>query len=169
MKRILVLLCSLLLLAACHNESRDPVIKGYRLDQVGGMSLGPGGLTTDLVLELDVENPSSARYTLESLTATLYRGPETVPYADAAMQGTAAVEPRSEQTVSIPVSVRLARPLSLLTEGFSTDLEDYEADLDLTIRKGSFKKRIKKERVPLGQLSELLGAGSQKQETDEKE
>ena len=169
MKRILVLLCSLLLLAACHNESRDPVIKGYRLNQVGGLSIGPGGMTADLVLEVDVENPSSARYTLESLQATLYRGFESTPYADAAMEGTAAVEPRSEQTISIPLSVRLARPLSLLTEGFSTELSDYEADLDLTVRKGSLKKRIKKERVPLEQLGELLGTGSQKKETDEKE
>ena len=169
MKRILVLFCSLLLLAACHNESRDPVIKDYRLNQVGGMSLGQGGLTAELVLEIDVDNPSSARYTLESLLATLYRGYETTPYAEATMQGTAAVEPRSEQTVAIPLSVRLARPLALLTEGFSLELSDYVADVDLTIRKGSLKKRIKKERVPLEELGALLGSTSKKQETDEKE
>ena len=62
----------LLLLAACHNEAMDPVITGYRMGQLGGLGIGLGGVTTDMSLEVDVTNPSSARYVLESLEAALY-------------------------------------------------------------------------------------------------
>ena len=169
MKRILVLLCSVLLLAACHDASRDPVIKGYRLNQVSDLSIGQGGVTADMTLDVDVENPSSARYTLEDLQAVLYRNNATAPYADVTMQESVLIAPRSEQTVSIPLTVRFTRPLSLLTEGVSTDLSDYVADIDLTIRKGSLKKRIKQEQVPLERIGEWLGTGSQKQEIHEEE
>lgn len=159
MKRLLVLFSAVLLLAACHNESRDPVIKGYRLQQLSGLSLGIDGVTADMTLDLDVENPSSARYTLEALQATLYRLNETSRFAEVAMNGTAAIEPRSVDTVQIPLNVRLLRPLALLTgdfEGF--DFSQFCADVDLTIRKGGLKKRIQKERVPLSALEKLLSS-----------
>ena len=120
MKRLLVLFSAVLLLAACHNESRDPVIKGYRLQQLSGLSLGIDGVTADMTLDL---------------------------------------EPRSVDTVQIPLNVRLLRPLALLTgdfEGF--DLSQFCADVDLTIRKGGLKKRIQKERVPLSALEKLLSS-----------
>ena len=75
------------------------------------------------------------------------------------MNGTAAIEPRSVDTVQIPLNVRLLRPLALLTgdfEGF--DLSQFCADVDLTIRKGGLKKRIQKERVPLSALEKLLSS-----------
>ena len=169
MKRILVLLCSVLLLTACHDASRDPVIKGYRLGQASDLSIGASGVTADLTLDVDVENPSSARYTLDDLQAVLYRIPSTQPYAEATLLESVGIEPRSEQTVSLPLTVRFTRPLAILTEGVSLELSDYVADIDLTIRKGSFKKRIKQERVPLEQLGEWLGSASKKQEIHEKE
>lgn len=156
MKRILILLASVLLLASC-SPSANPVIKGYRLQQVGGLSFGVEGVTAELTLDLDVENPSSARYTLESLKAILYKGFETSPFANLVMQEPVFIEPRTEATVSLPLDARFTRPLALLGGGFSTDLSAYTADIDLTIRKGSFKKRITKERVPLDELGSLLG------------
>ena len=169
MKRFLALLCAALLLAACHNESRDPVIKGYRLGQVSGLSLGADGVTADVALDLEVENPSAARYTLEALQATLYRENETARFADVVMEGTATIEPHSEATLAIPLTLRLLRPLALLATGLDgIDLSQFCADVDLTVRKGALKKRIQKERVPLSQLETLLGAASNTKQNESK-
>ena len=53
----------------------------------------------------------------------------------------------------------LLRPLALLSGGQDAlDLSQYCADVDLTVRKGSLKKTIRKERLPLKQLEHLLGS-----------
>jgi len=159
MKRFFALFCTVLLLAACHDASRDPVIKGYRLQQLDGLSLGENGVTAGMVLKLDVENPSSATYTLESLNAIVYRNGETSRFAEVTMPQSASIAPRSNQSVDIPLQVNLLRPLSLFAGGEEAlDLSRYEADLDLTVRKGSLKKRIQKERVPLKEFTHLLEA-----------
>ena len=159
MKRILVLFCTVLLLAACHNASQDPVIKGYRIHQVGGLGLSANGVTADMVLKLDVENPSNASYTLEALHADVYRNGENGRFAEVTLPQSASIAPRSNQSVDIPLQVLLLRPLSLLAGGEEMlDLSQYVADLDLTVRKGSLKKRIQKERVPLKDLQHLLSS-----------
>ena len=159
MKRILVLFCTVLLLAACHNASQDPVIKGYRIHQVGGLGLSANGVTADMVLKLDVENPSNASYTLEALHADVYRNGENGRFAEVTLPQSASIAPRSNQIVDIPLQVLLLRPLSLLAGGEEMlDLSQYVADLDLTVRKGSLKKRIQKERVPLKDLQHLLSS-----------
>lgn len=159
MKRILVLFCTALLLAACHNASQDPVIKGYRIQQVGGLGLSANGVTADMVLKLDVENPSNASYTLEALHADVYRNGENGRFAEVTLPQSASIAPRSNQSVDIPLQVLLLRPLSLLAGGEEMlDLSQYVADLDLTVRKGSLKKRIQKERVPLKDLQHLLSS-----------
>lgn len=167
MKRILVILPLVFLLTACSG-SPDPVIKGYRLRQTGGLAFGAEGVTTDLTLELDIDNPSASRYTLESLEAVLYLGNETSRFADVLMQEAVSIEPRSEETVSLPLHARFTRPLALLGGGFSTDLSAYTADVDLIIRRGSFKKRITQKRIPLDRIGNLLGQ-NEKKEKDEKE
>ena len=157
MKRILAFLCTALLLTACHDASKDPVIRGYRLQPSGGLGLGANGVTAGLVLNLDVENPSSATYTLDTLHAYVYRGDETARFAEVTMPETASIAPRSNQTVAIPLEVVLLRPLALLSGGEDAlDLAQYVADIEMTVRKGSLKKRIHKERVPLKELKDLL-------------
>ena len=111
----------------------------------------------DLTLEIDVQNPSADPFTVETLEAILYRGIETSPFATLVLQESKSIEPKSEATVPLPLKARFTRPLALLGGGLSTDLSAYTADLDLTVRKGSFKKRITQERVPLDQLGSLLG------------
>ena len=167
MKRLLVLLSAVLLLAACHDASRDPVIKGYQLSQLSELSLGLEGVTATAEIALDVDNPSSARYTLEFLQATLYRLNETSRFAQVEMEGTAAIAPRSETSVKIPLNVKLFRPLALLTGGSTSfDPAQYCADVDLTIRKGGLKKRIRQERVPLTALEQLLASPQTKQQDE---
>jgi len=156
MKRILVLLSAVLLLASCHKASQDPVLKGYRLEQVSGLSLGADGVTIGMTLELDVENPSAARYTLESLDAVLYPLDGNTRFAHVIMDGTASIEPKSEKTVEIPLDVQLLRPLALLSGEAGFQLADYCADVDMTIRRGGLKKHIQKERVPLSALEQLF-------------
>ena len=155
MKRILICLTLVLLAVACK-PTPTPVIRDYRITGADGFSIGLDGVTADMVLELDVEYPASVDYTLESLDAILYKGVDTNPYANLTMQGTASIAPKSTETVPIPVTVRILRPLSILATGFDTDLSKYEADVDLTIRRGSFKKRIRQERVPLDRLTDLI-------------
>lgn len=157
MKRLLSVLALILLLAACNSESRNPVIKGYRLSQAGDLGFGLDGLKAALTLDLDVENPSRATYTLESLEAVLYRGLETEQFAVVSMAEPVSIGPRCETTIPVPLNARFTRPLALLGGGFSTDLADYTADLDLVLRKGSFKKRISMQRVPLDQIGSLTG------------
>lgn len=153
MKRIFVLLTLSLLLAGCREASREPVVTGYRIQQVGGLGLNAGVVNADVVLALDVDNPSRSRYTVESLQAVLYKESETGCFAEAEMKGTAEIAPGTGQTVSIPLELRILRPLALLAgglEGF--DLSQYCADIDLTVRKAAFRKKIRKERVPLSRL-----------------
>ncbi|MBQ1831380.1 MAG: LEA type 2 family protein, partial [Bacteroidales bacterium] len=134
MKRILICLTLVLLAVACK-PTPTPVIRDYRITGADGFSIGLDGVTADMVLELDVENPASVDYTLESLDAILYKGVDTNPYANLTMRGTATIAPKSTETVPIPVTVRILRPLSILATGFDTDLSKYEADVDLTIRR----------------------------------
>lgn len=157
MKRIVAILVLVLLAAACTKDTRTPVVTGYRLSQIGSPGFGPEGVTADLTFEIDVQNPSADRFTVESLEAILYRGIETSPFANLVLQEAAFIEPKSEATISLPLKARFTRPLALLGGGLSTDLSTYTADLDLTVRKGSYKKRITQERVPLDQLGRLLG------------
>lgn len=159
MKRILVLICTALLLTACHNASQDPVIKGYWIQQVDGLGMSAGGVTADMVLNLDVENPSNATYTLETLHADVYRNGENGRFAEVTLPQSASIAPKSNQSVAIPLQVLLLRPLALIAGGEEMlDLSQYVADLDLTVRKGSLKKRIQRERVPLKDLQHLLSS-----------
>lgn len=159
MKRILVLICTALLLTACHNASQDPVIKGYWIQQVDGLGMSAGGVTADMVLNLDVENPSNATYTLEALHADVYRNGENGRFAEVTLPQSASIAPKSNQSVAIPLQVLLLRPLALIAGGEEMlDLSQYVADLDLTVRKGSLKKRIQRERVPLKDLQHLLNS-----------
>ena len=157
MKRFLPLLALCLLAIACNDASRDPVIKGYRIHQVGGLSFGLDGLTADVVLDLDVDNPSKARYTIEDLRATIFPNNDTVRFADVYLKDKAVIPPKSDATVTVPLDVRLRRPLALLGGGLNGELSKYEADIDLTIRKGSIKKNIRQNRVPLEKIADLLG------------
>lgn len=159
MKRILVLFCSALLLTACHNASQDPVIKGYRIQKADGLGMTANGVTANMVLSLDVDNPSNATYTLEALHADVYRNGENGRFAEVTLPQSASIAPRRNQSVAIPLQVLLLRPLSLLAGGEEMlDLSQYVADLDLTVRKGSLKKRIQRERVPLKDLAQLLSS-----------
>ena len=159
MKRILVLICTALLLTACHNASQDPVIKGYWIQQVDGLGMSAGGVTADMVLNLDVENPSNSTYTLEALHADVYRNGENGRFAEVTLPQSASIAPKSNQSVAIPLQVLLLRPLALIAGGEEMlDLSQYVADLDLTVRKGSLKKRIQRERVPLKDLQHLLSS-----------
>jgi len=167
MKRLLAISSLLLLLAACHNEAMDPVITGYRMGQLGGLGIGLGGVTTDMSLEVDVTNPSSARYVLESLEATLYPKNDTTRFADVVMKESVSLEPRSEGTLSVPLSIRFTHPLSLLSRGLGGSLSDYEADVDLLIRKGAFKKKIHRQRLPLDQIEGLLRTNEKNEYNEE--
>ena len=159
MKRILVLFCTALLLTACHNASQDPVIRGYRIQQVDGLGMSANGVTANMVLSLDVDNPSNATYSLEALHADVYRNGENGRFAEVTLPQSASIAPRSNQSVDIPLQVLLLRPLSLLAGGEEMlDLSQYVADLDLTVSKGSLKKRIQRERVPLTDLQQLLSS-----------
>jgi hypothetical protein len=166
MKRFFTLLALVLLLAACNDASRDPVIKDYRIQQVGGLAFGLNGLTADMMLDLDIENPSRARYVVEALHATLFPVNDTMRFADIYLKEATAIPPKSDGTVSIPLDVHILKPLSLLSGALSDDLSKYEADVDLTIRKGSLKKTVRKQRVPLERIAELIGS-ARTQETNE--
>ena len=160
MKRILVLFCTALLLTACHNASQDPIIRGYRIQKVDGLGMSANGVTADMVLSLDVDNPSNATYSLEALHADVYKNGDNGRFAEVTLPQSASIAPRrSNQTISIPLQVLLLRPLSLFAGGEDMlDLSQYVADLDLTVSKGSLKKRIQRERVPLKDLQQLLGS-----------
>ena len=157
MKRFLALLLLTLSLAACNNASRNPVIKDYSIRQTGIVSLGLSGVTADVELDLDVVNPSRARYTVEALHADVFKAGETQLFAVIDLLDPASILPKSNGTVPLPLKVQFKRPLALLGGLVTDNLSQYEADVDLTIRKGSFKKHIQKQRMPLDRIANLLG------------
>jgi len=158
MKRFITLLALCLLAVACNNNTqRDPVIKGYRINQVGGLGFGLDGLTADVQLDLDIDNPSKARYVVEALQADVFQIGDSVRFANINLKEEATIQPKSNGRVALPLVVKMKRPLSLLNGSMSDDLSNYEADIDLTIRRGALKKNIQKSRVPLSQIIELLG------------
>lgn len=158
MKRLFTLLTLCLLVVACNDASRQPVIKGYRIHQVGGFGFGLDGLTAEVVLDLDVVNPSKARYTVESLHADIFPAGDTIRFAGIDLKESTSIQPWSDGKVAFPLDVKIKRPLSMLGGFMSEDQQSqYEADLDMTVRKGAMKKNIRKSRVPLGKLLELLG------------
>lgn len=165
MKRLLTLLSVALLLTACGNAQRDPVIKGYRIHQVGGLGFGLDGLTADVALDMDIENPSGTRYVVEALQATLYPTGDTIRFADIYLKEGTAIPPKSDGTVTLPLDVRIRKPLSLLSGGLSGELSRYEADVDMVIRRGGIKKNVRKSRVPLAAIAEWLGS-TMKQENN---
>lgn len=159
MKRFFTLLALCLLVVACNDASRNPVIKGYRIHQVGGLGFGLDGLAAEVILDVDVENPTKARYTVESMHADIFPAGDTIRFAGIDLKKSTSIQPHSSGNVSFPLDVKIKRPLSMLG-GFTSDEEEktkYEADLDMTIRKGSMKKKIRKSRVPLGKILEMLG------------
>ena len=160
MKRFLIIMAAALTLASCSDASRDPVIKDYRIHQVGGFSFGLDGVTADVKLDLDIENPSNAKYTLEALEATLFPANDTAGFAFVSLKETAFIAPKTSETVTIPLGVRLMKPLTLLGGSLNGDLSDYVADIDLVVRKGALKKRIRKERMPLEKIGGLLGTSN---------
>jgi len=157
MKRFLVLLCAALLLTACHDASQDPVIRGYRIEHLSGMGIGEDGVTVDLTLVLDVENPARAPYSIESLEATVYKGDDKYPFATASLKDTAAIAAKTTAEVSLPLHVVLLRPLALLSDK-GLDLSQYCADIDMKAHKGTLGRRIQRKRVPLKNLEHLLGS-----------
>ena len=169
MKRFLTLLALCLLAVACNDASRNPVIKGYRIHQVGGLGFGIDGLTADVQVDLDIENPSKARYTVEAMHADLFTAGDTVRYADVNLKEAAIIPPKSNGKIAIPLAMTIKRPLSLLGGALTDDLSQYEADVDLTIRKGSIKKNIHKSRVPLNRILELLGKNTLFENTETNE
>ena len=157
MKRLLLILFAALMLTACNRETLNPEITGYRFLQPDNVRFGLDGVTADLVLELDVKNPTASRISLESLDAALYPVGDFARFADVTMDGTVSIDPRTDATVQVPLNLRILRPLALLSgslNGF--DPEDYCADVDLIVKKGAFKRRIQQERIPLDQLGEML-------------
>ena len=157
MRRLFLLLLAALLLTACNRETRNPEITGYRFLQPDNVRFGFDGVTADLVLELDVKNPTASRISLESLDATLYPVGDFTRFADVTMQDQVSIEPRTDATVRVPLNLRILKPLALLSGGLNGfDPADYCADVDLVVKKGSFKRKIQQERIPLDQLGNLL-------------
>ena len=166
MKRLLTLLSAVLVLSVCQAAARGPVIKSYRLEQVSGLRLGVDGVTADMVLSIDVENPTAAKYTILAMEAIVYRGEETASLADVTSTGTAVIKARSDSTITLPLTVRITRPLALLAGGLNeADLSQCFSDVDFTIRRGWFKKHVRRKHFPLQEFSKMLS--TQKSKTNE--
>lgn len=158
MKRLYITLLTViaLLLASCTKPAY-PTITGYGLEEVKGLSWEEGGVSTNVILNINVTNTSSSRFEAESGTAVLYKE-NGAKFATIEILESASIGPKETGTVALPLKVILANPLSLLTSG-GLNLEGMRqlyADIDVKVRMGAISKNIREKMVPLDQLAEKI-------------
>ena len=146
MRRIILLLPALLLLAGCT---------GYRQVSVGQVALGSlrfnGTSSATIVLEATVNNPTEHVIAIESADAVLLRdGREFVRLT---LDGTSSAQPGTVSKVRIPVKASVLDPIAIITAGLdlrSWELDDYKVDGKIVLSAdGSRKKTLKLNKVPL--------------------
>ena len=162
-----ILLTALVMLAAvsCKPASEQLVIKDWKVGQIENIGLAGSDVAAGLSVELDVENATRSTISIEDLTATLYKLKDGMRFADVVISEPVSVGPMTSEKVIIPLQLTLANPLALLIGGIDQDMSNYTADVDMTVRKGAFKKKIHEERIP---LKELLDKVKNKPITDTK-
>lgn len=146
MRRIVLLLSTLLLLTGCAE---------YRQISVDNVTVGSfrfnGTSSATIVLKALIDNPTGHTITLETLDAVLLR--EGKDFVKFSLDGAPAAAPRSKDTVDIPIKASVLDPISIITAGLdfkSWNMEDFVVDGKVVVRSdGGFRNTLNMKKTPL--------------------
>lgn len=156
MKRLSIILLSVFLLLFCScSRNALPTVSGCSIEQVKGLAWGEGGVSTDVTLKMDVSNPSSGTFAVESGNAVIHKA-GGAQFATVELSGSASIGPKEDAEVSLPLKVTLTNPLALLASGGLSldgiDPSQFTADVEVRVRKGVVARTIREKDIPLDRL-----------------
>ncbi len=157
MKRLSIILLSAFLLLFCScSRNAYPTISGYSIEQVKGLAWGEGGVSSDVTLKMEVSNPSSGTFAVESGNAVIRKAGGGAKFATVELAEGASIGPKEEATVSLPLKLTLTNPLALLTAGGLSldgiDPSKFTADVEVRVRRGGIARTIREKDIPLDRL-----------------
>lgn len=166
-KRLAVLFFAAAVLTSCTKASMNNlIIKNYSVSELHGVSFDQGAVGSSATLQLEIENPTSTPFSLESFKGEIYLASGSRFATIATLDGEiCTVEPGFDGTVTIPFSISLANPLALLS-GSLLNLKDAGSieekfknctvDVDAVVRAGAFRKNFKKNGIPIDTVIEKV-------------
>ncbi len=150
MKRLILLLLPLFMLASCIKEDD---IKFHKLEDMS-VSVGP---TTVINAVVSVEN-SSRRNVRVSDAAFRVTDRENNEIGTVTVPGQLRIPKRSTTSIAVPIRIRLSNPL--LGLGLLSDMEKNAKRLyvtgDVVVRAGLLKKKIKIKDMPLSEFMSIF-------------
>ena len=157
MKRVLIsLVAAVLLLGGCAlNDYKKLEFKSYDVASITDFSYAKAAVNACVCLDLEVANPTGSGYELQSLIATLYTSSGS-KFADAVSLQPAVLAPHSDSTVTLTLNTTIYNPL-VIALSQKPDFSTMTADIDATVKSGSFTKQIKKNKLPLKEFLEKMG------------
>lgn len=153
MKRIVLLLSALLMLAGCAE---------YRQITVDEVTVGSfrftGTSSASIVLNATVNNPTRHTISIETVDAILMR--EGKDFIKFSLDGRPSAAPDTVSTVSIPVKASALDPISIITAGLnlkSWKLEDLMVNGKIVlVTDGGARKTMRLKNVPLSDIVDRL-------------
>lgn len=173
-KRLAVLFFAAAILTSCSKASMSNlIIKNYSINDLHGLSFEQGAVGSSANLRLEIENPTSTPFALESFKGEIYLASGS-RFATIEMQDNTVctVEPGFDGTVSIPFSIKFANPLALLSGSLLniTEIGNIEekfknctVDVDADIKAGVISRHFKKNGIPLDNIIEKIKASKKHQ------
>lgn len=152
---------AVLMFASCSvNDYKQLEFKSYDIASVSGFSYSKGSIGAEIVIDVEVANPTKSQFVLESLDAVLYKEDGSTMATATALER-AVILPQSDTLVPLRLDAVLLNPMAtMLSNGIA--LETLTVDIDAMVRSGSFSKRITKRGYPLSEISGSLKAAPQK-------
>jgi len=157
MKRILFsVLLPVLILSGCSlNDYKKLKFKSYDVASVTDFAYAKAAVSACVELDLSIENPTSSKFELLSLDASLYTEKGT-KFADATSARAVMIPAHSDDVFPLFLNATIYNPL-VVALSQKVDYSTMTADIDALVRMGRIEKRIKKEKVAVKALLEAAG------------
>lgn len=157
MKRILfsVLLVMSILSGCSLNDYKKLTVKSYDVASITDFSYAKAAVTACVELDVAIENPTSSKFELLSLDATLYYGTGS-KFADAKGLRPVLVPPHSDDVFPVFLNATIYNPL-VVALSQKVDVSAMTVDIDALVKMGVIRKQIKKENLAVKDLMEAAG------------
>ncbi len=157
MKRCFLLSLVLSLLLCGCSGYRQLQVNSYKLDGMERLSLMSGRMSSLLRLSMDITNPTSGKYVIKNLKATVYEADGDL-FAEAESTKECVIAPHNDGFVPLDLDVTLHRPMSMFLS--KVDFSTMTVDLDVWAFSGIFPVHITKTDYPISQLLKRVGSSS---------
>ncbi|MEG1088922.1 MAG: hypothetical protein RSE02_05565 [Bacteroidales bacterium] len=131
--------------------------KGYRDISIGNIELEKFKLTSaskvDVVIGVDVFNPTKANFTLINVDGVLFRN--DVPFANLSLLKDVYIPTLHNGKALVNCRIELLDPMAVLVMGLnikSWNMDEFRIKLKATVKKGAFKKSFKINNIPLDKV-----------------